>query len=101
MIVTIAEIIIRPGDENAFIAAYREARRHIADSPGCRMLRLVRGIEQPNRFLLFSEWVSLESHIEGFYGSDGFLSWRAGVCEYFAEPPCVEHVVDLRDRSDE
>jgi quinol monooxygenase YgiN len=95
MVLEIAEFFIRAGDEERFVAAYRDAVRLVSDSAGCRGVRLVRGIENPQRFVLLAEWDRLEDHLDGFRASPAFQQWRAAVGPFFAEPPRVEHALDL------
>jgi heme-degrading monooxygenase HmoA len=95
MILEIALIDIRPGQEDAFATAYVKARHLVATTPGCRSVRMTRGIESPSRFVLLVEWDSIEAHLETFRGSDRFGRWRALIGEYFAGPPVVEHYTDV------
>lgn len=85
-----AVIEVTPGAEDTFLAAYRAVRHEVGDSPGCRSVRVVRGVESPSRFLLFVEWDSIDAH-ELFRASDRFGRWRGGVGPHFAAPPQVEH----------
>jgi heme-degrading monooxygenase HmoA len=94
VVVEIATFDIRPGAEDAFLAAYDQARHLVAECEGCAGMRLVRGVESPSRFVLFVEWATLEAHTEGFRGSDRFPAWRALLSPHFAAPPAVEHYVD-------
>ncbi|HEY0640595.1 MAG TPA: antibiotic biosynthesis monooxygenase [Pseudonocardiaceae bacterium] len=91
MVLEIADFLIREGVEDDFAAAYADAVRFITSSPGCLSARLVRGVENPRRFVLLVEWETLEAHTEGFRGSAAFIGWRAAVGGFFAEPPTVEH----------
>lgn len=95
MVLEIAEITVRPGEEDAFIMAYRHAAHLVRDSPGCLSMRMTRGIESPSRFVLLIEWESLTHHTEGFRESSSFQAWRAEIGPYFAQPPRTEHTVDL------
>jgi len=91
MILEHALLDVRPGDEDAFLAAFGEARQYISASPGFASLRLSRCIEQPSRFLLLVEWDRLEDHTEGFRSSPAYQRWRA-LLHHFYEPfPTVEH----------
>ena len=94
MVLEIAQFDVRPGTEEAFAAAYQQVRQAVADSAGCRSMRMTRGLETPTRFVLLVEWDSLESH-EAFRASERFPQWRAGIGPYFANPPHVEHFTDL------
>ncbi|MDA8295214.1 MAG: antibiotic biosynthesis monooxygenase [Actinomycetota bacterium] len=88
-----AVIIVRPGTEAAFAAAFPEAQAVILSADGCNSARLLRGIESPSSFLLLVEWDSLAHHMEGFRNSPLFAEWRAILGPYFAEPPVVEHFI--------
>jgi len=92
MVLEIADIDVRPGAADEFVAAYRTVRDVLAGTPGCRSVRLTRGVESPDRFVLLVEWDSVQAHEENFRGSDRFDTWRAAIGPYFANPPRVEHV---------
>jgi heme-degrading monooxygenase HmoA len=95
MVLEIADFLVRDGAEDAFTTAYRDAVRFVTGSPGCRAARLVRGVENPRRFVLLVEWERLEDHLAGFRGSPAFRSWRAAVGPHLAADPRVEHAVDV------
>lgn len=90
MVLEVAQFDITPGSEEAFAAAYAQARELLASSPGCDAVRMTRGVETPTRFLLVVEWSSLAAH-EDFRASDRFPQWRALIGPHFAAPPLVEH----------
>lgn len=93
MVLEVAQITVT--DPDAFTEAYRGARHLVASTPGCRSVRMTRGIELPNRFVLLVEWDDVEAHLQNFRASDRFPRWRAAIGPFFAEPPHVEHVEDL------
>lgn len=95
MVLEVAFIDIVPGQEEAFAAAYRAARELVAGTPGCRSVRMTRGIESPSRFVLLVEWESVQAHLENFRNSDRFPRWRAQIGQYFAGQPVVEHFRDV------
>jgi heme-degrading monooxygenase HmoA len=97
VILTIAEIHVRAGCGAAFVAASRGAIAHILASPGCRSAKLTRSVEDPCRYLVITEWDSLEAHTEQFYYSEHLVNWRSAVSEYFDDPPMVEHVSEVLD----
>jgi len=82
---------VRPGEEEAFLAAFTTARTLISSMPGFLSLRLGRGIEQPSRFLLLVEWEHLEDHTTGFRGSPEYQQWRALLHHFYDPFPTVEH----------
>jgi heme-degrading monooxygenase HmoA len=95
MVLEVAEIKITPGQEDAFKEAYRSAREFVKVSPGLRSMRMTQGVENPSRFVLLIEWDSVEAHDQGFRETDRFAKWRGAIGPFFAEPPFVEHVVDI------
>ena len=94
MVLEIAELPIRPGREDEFTEAYREAVDLVAATDGFHSARLVRGVESPSVFVLLIEWESLEAHTRGFRESDRFARWRELLGPFFAGDPVVRHAVD-------
>jgi quinol monooxygenase YgiN len=82
-------------DPDAFAAAFLEARQILAGTPGCRSVRMTRGVESPNRFVLLVEWDDVDAHLRNFRETDRFTRWRAAIGPWFAEPPRVEHFTDV------
>ena len=95
MVLEVALIDVVPGQEDAFTDAYRAARSILEGTPGCRSIRMTRGIESPARFVLLVEWESVEAHIENFRGTERFWRWRELIGPYFAKSPRVEHFTDV------
>jgi heme-degrading monooxygenase HmoA len=94
MVLEVALIDVTAGQEDAFAAAYKEARQQIEQAEGRRSIRMTRGIETPTRFVLMVEWDSVEAH-NGFRASDAFGVWRGLIGPHFANPPHVEHFTDI------
>ena len=94
MVLEVALLDITPGSEEAFVAAYGEARSLVAETPGCRTMRMTRGVETPTRFVLLVEWDSVAAHQE-FRDSERFPAWRGLIGPHFAQPPHVEHFEDV------
>jgi heme-degrading monooxygenase HmoA len=95
MVLEVAIVEVRPGEEEAFVAAYRQGHPHLATTPGCLSVRMTRGIESPSRFVLLVEWESVAAHEEKFRSTDRWVTWRSHISPYFATPPTVEHFVDV------
>lgn len=91
MILERALITVKPGQAEAFKAAFAEARPHIEASKGCRKVEMRPGIENQEDFLLLVWWDTLEDHTVGFRQSDAFTQWRAILGPLFAAPPAVVH----------
>ncbi|MBV8932613.1 MAG: antibiotic biosynthesis monooxygenase [Kutzneria sp.] len=93
MIVVVAEILIHTGRQELFVAACRRNFEYVLKVPGCRSLRLVRGITDPACFRIVAEWENLESLTEGFFRSEEFARWREDVSDYYVDLPVVEWTV--------
>lgn len=91
MITEIAQIEIKEGTAQQFIAAVEKAVPLFRQAKGCRAMRLERSIELPQVFRLFVDWNSLEDHTVHFRSSPAFQTWRELVGDYFATPPQIEH----------
>ncbi len=94
MVLEVAVITVTPGAEQDFALAYRGVRDVVTSTPGCRSVRMTRGIESPSRFVLLVEWDRIESH-EDFRVSERFAQWRSLIGPHFDGPPHVEHFVDV------
>ena len=82
-------------DADDFEAAYLGARQVLIESEGCRSVRMTRGVESANRFVLLVEWDSVEAREQNFRATERFATWRGTIGPYFAEPPRVEHFTDV------
>jgi heme-degrading monooxygenase HmoA len=91
MILEVAVLNVRLGEEVAFEAAMREARPLIAATPGFISIEIRRCVETPNRYILLVSWKTLEDHTIGFRQSERYEQWR-GLLHHFYDPfPIVEH----------
>jgi heme-degrading monooxygenase HmoA len=93
MILEVAVLDVRPGETDAFEAAFREARAIIASMPGHRSHQLQRCVENADRYLLLVEWDTLEAHTVGFRGSAEYQRWKALLHRFYDPFPTVEHYV--------
>lgn len=91
MILERALITVKPGQAEAFKAAFVQARPHIEGAKGCRKVEMRQGIENPEDYLLLVWWDTLEDHTVGFRESPAFTEWRAILGPLFAAPPAVVH----------
>ena len=53
---------------------------------------LDRGIEQPSRYLLLSQWARVEDHTEGFRRSPEYDRWQELLHHFYDPFPTVEHL---------
>jgi|TARA_R110002110_G_scaffold390930_2_gene604071 heme-degrading monooxygenase HmoA len=83
-------IKIRHDSTQDFIAAMESGQEILEAADGARAVRLLRGIEDENQFLLTIEWDSVEHHV-AFTKTEGFARFGALVGKYFAEKPAMQH----------
>ncbi len=91
MILEVAMLDVKPGQEGAFEAAFAEARRIIASMRGYLSHELQRCIENRSRYVLLVRWETLEDHTHGFRQSDEYQRWRALLHHFYDPFPVVEH----------
>jgi heme-degrading monooxygenase HmoA len=91
MILEHALLDVRPGGADAFLAAFALAEPIISSMEGFVSLRLDRGIEHPDQFLLLVEWDRLEDHTVGFRGSEAYGRWRELLHHFYDPFPTVTH----------
>jgi heme-degrading monooxygenase HmoA len=95
MVLEQALVRVVVGQEAGFEDSLVAAREVIAKAPGFRSIRVLRGLENPQTYLLLIEWDSLEAHTDGFRGSELFDQWRALIGPYFDGASLVEHYSPL------
>jgi heme-degrading monooxygenase HmoA len=95
MVLEVALIDVQDGREDGFAAAYAQAYPILATTPGCRSVRMTRGVETPTRFVLMVEWDSVDAHLDNFRATERFTRWRALIGPYFDGAPRVEHFTDM------
>lgn len=91
MILESAYLRIKHGQTEAFETAFREASAIIASMEGYMSHELQKCLEDDHLYLLLVKWTTLESHTEGFRGSDDYQTWKQ-LLHHFYEPfPTVYH----------
>jgi len=95
MILEVAKLDVRPGQEADFESAFSKAGKIISSMPGYISHELQRCIENESRYILLVKWQTLEDHTEGFRGSAEYQQWK-GMLHHFYDPfPEVEHYQEL------
>ncbi len=95
MVLEVGLITVLAGQEDAFAAAYAKARETLATTPGCRSVRMTRGVESASKFVLLVEWDSVDAHLDNFRATERFQTWRGLIGPYFDGAPLVEHYTDV------
>jgi heme-degrading monooxygenase HmoA len=93
MILESARLDVRPGQEEAFLAAFAQALPLIQVQHGFHTLELRRCLDEgrSSRFLLLVVWERLEDHTEGFRRSPEYPKWRELLHHFYSPFPEVEH----------
>lgn len=91
MILEVAPLDVRPGQEAAFETAFAQAAPIIAASAGYISHELRRCLEKRNRYLLLVQWETLEHHTQGFRRSAPYQEWRRLLHHFYDPFPNVEH----------
>lgn len=95
MVLEVAILDIRQGQEAAFESAFSEAQAIISSMDGYLSYQLQRCLENRSRYILLVNWESLEAHNVGFRESKEYQQWRA-LLHHFYEPfPDVEHYTEV------
>ncbi len=91
MILEVATLDVRPGQEVAFEAAFREASAIISSMRGYVSHELQRCLERRNRYVLLVNWQTLEDHTIGFRQSAEYQRWKTLLHHFYDPFPTVEH----------
>ena len=91
MILEVATLNVRPGQEIAFEAAFREASSIISSMHGYVSHELQRCVETKHRYLLLVNWQTLEDHTVGFRQSAEYQQWKLLLHHFYDPFPSVEH----------
>lgn len=91
MILEVAPLQVRAGQEREFEAAFLLAQRIIASMPGFVSHELQRCIERPGEYLLLVRWQSLEDHEIGFRQSAEYQEWKRLLHHFYDPFPVVSH----------
>ncbi|MFO0996347.1 MAG: antibiotic biosynthesis monooxygenase [Alphaproteobacteria bacterium] len=95
MILEIATLDVKQGQEAAFESAFAKAQTIIASMPGYLGHELQRCHETPHRYVLLARWKTLEDHTVGFRTSPQYQEWRGLLHHFYDPPPRVEHFRDV------
>lgn len=93
LILETAILDVRPGQTDAFEAAFRLAQQYLSVVTGYQRHELRRCLESSDRYLLLVWWDSLESHTKNFRESEGYREWSALLHPFYDPFPVVEHYV--------
>jgi heme-degrading monooxygenase HmoA len=96
MILEVAILNIKPGQEAAFEADFAKAGQYISSIDGYLNHSLKKCLEQDAKYILLVQWEKLEDHTIGFRESDQYLHWKQLLHHYYSPFPVVEHYSIVR-----
>jgi heme-degrading monooxygenase HmoA len=91
MILEIANMQVRPGQSQAFEAAFSEAQAIIASMPGYLGHELQRCLDRADHYMLLVRWETVEHHEVGFRQSPQYQAWRQLLHHFYDPFPTVLH----------
>jgi heme-degrading monooxygenase HmoA len=95
VVLEVAVLKVKKGQEPAFEEAFRVAQSIIASAHGYISHNLQRCIETPNQYLLLVNWQTLEDHETGFRKSEQYQQWRKLLHHFYDPFPEVEHYQEI------
>lgn len=81
--------------EASFESDFAVAAKYIGATEGYIAHRLLKCLEEANKYLLVVEWKSLEAHTVNFRTSPQYQEWKKLLHHYYNPFPVVEHYVDV------
>ena len=90
MILEVAVLDVKPGQETAFERDFAKAAVFISSASGYVSHELQRCVEKKSRYILLARWETMESHTEGFRKSPEYSEWKKLLHHYSDPFPTVE-----------
>jgi heme-degrading monooxygenase HmoA len=97
MILEVAVLQVRAGQENEFEASFVHAQTIIASMPGYLSHELQRCVERRNEYVLLVRWQTLADHEVGFRQSPQYQEWRRLLHHFYDPFPVVSHYHAVAD----
>ena len=91
MILEVAILKVKPGEQSVFERAFSEAQSIISSMRGYISHQLNKCIEIENQYILLVNWETLEDHTEGFRHSDRYQEWKSLLHHFYDPFPAVHH----------
>lgn len=98
MVLEVAILDVKTGQNGEFEAAFQQAAPLIASIPGYVSHELQKCLEQPQRYILLVQWQTLEAHTIGFRQSAQYQEWKRLLHHFYDPFPTVEHYVTVMSR---
>ena len=91
MVVEIAILEAKAGEADNMRKGLEAARKIISQANGYLDSTFQQSIEDPNRFVLYIKWQTVEDHTNGFRQGPLFPEWRSLWAQYMNGTPNVQH----------
>jgi len=91
MILEVAMLQVRVGQEAEFESAFETAQKIISSMPGYIGHELQRCIEVNGKYILLVRWQNIEDHEIGFRQSPQYQEWKRLLHHFYDPFPVVEH----------
>ena len=91
MILEVAILDIKRGQEKEFELAFSKAQSIISSMPGYISHQLQRCIEDESRYIFLVNWQTLESHTKCFLGSAQYQECKSLLHHFYSPFPEVQH----------
>jgi len=98
MVLEVAILDVKTGQNEEFVAAFQQAAPLIASIPGYVSHELQKCLEQPQRYILLVQWQTLAAHTIGFRQSAQYQEWKRLLHHFYDPFPTVEHYVTVISR---
>ena len=99
MILEVAVLDVKHGQETEFEAAFAKAQAIISSMTGYVSHQLQKCVENPSRYLLLVQWQTMEDHTVGFRESPQYQEWKQLLHHFYDPFPSVEHYEFVLGRS--
>lgn len=96
MILEVAILDVKPGQERAFERDFAAASVYISAIEGYVSHELQRCLEKSSRYILLARWKTLEAHTVGFRQSAHYSEWKRLLHHYYDPFPTVEHYAAVK-----
>lgn len=98
MILEVAMLHVRLGQELGFESAFEKAQNIISSMPGYLGHDLQRCIEVIGKYALLVRWQTIEDHEVGFRQSPQYQEWKQLLHHFYDPFPVVEHFEQVYPR---
>jgi heme-degrading monooxygenase HmoA len=93
MILEVAQLPVKAGEEAAFETAFADAAKIISAQRGYVSHELARGADEDNgsHYVLLVRWETVTAHQDGFRNSADYQKWRALLHKFYEPGIAVAH----------